>query len=524
MRKASWVIFLAVLATAGCNNSNGVAPTPDSAHVMAPGAGISAPASSRVHPHFGSYSILHTFSESGESAIFPSGTLWIKSNGNIFGTTTVYSVTGSACGCGAVYKLTYPTYAESVVYFFNGGSDGYLPETGVIGTSGGTLYGTTYGGGKQGGVCAPYGCGTVFSLTPSGGGFTESVVYKFKGGSDGQFPLAGLVLGADGNLYGTTSYGGTGSCGSIGIGCGTVFKLTPSGTETVLYSFQGAHGGTHDGYLPTGSLITDSNGDLFGTTAFGGDNCGTLTCGTAFEMIKSGASYSEQIIYRFLGASSNDGATPEASLVSDSSGALYGTTWAGGTSTCSGGGNQPSGCGTIFKLTPAASSGYSEAILANLMPGLASQPRFPSNLTDVSGTLYGTTSSGGSCSDSDFPNGCGTIFSTSASAEIRPASITILRSFQGPSDGADPGGGSFIGSNLRLNQTHRHWTGLRGIHELPPTVGGGAPGGGIINDGTGTLYGETSAGGSGGCLDPQYGCGTAYSFSTASLGIHRIRR
>lgn len=471
-----------------------------------------------TRPTFTAYTILHSFSENGNSAIFPSGTLLIKSNGNIFGTTTAYTGVGSICGCGAVFKLTPPNYSLTNIYLFNGGtSDGYLPETGVVQAASGVLYGTTYGGGKQGGACEPYGCGTVFSLNPAGNGsFTEAVLYKFKGGGDGQFPYAGLAIGSDGNLYGTTSYGGSGSCGGIGLGCGTVFKITPSGSETVLYSFQGAHGGLHDGFLPTGSLYIDQQGDLLGTTAFGGYNCGSLTCGTVFELVKSGGSFSEQILYRFLGASSSDGATPEASITEDGAGNIYGTTWAGGSSSCTGGGAQPAGCGTVFALS-ASGSAYIETVLANLMPGQDGSPRFPSSLVDESGTLFGVTSSGGNCADTyDFSNGCGTIFSTAALGAAQPTNITVLRSFQGaPSDGADPGGGSFIPSDVRPH--FARWTGIRRKY-VPPLTFGGSPGGGLTANGSTVLYGATSAGGAGGCLDPSYGCGTVYSFSTGANG------
>jgi uncharacterized repeat protein (TIGR03803 family) len=186
----------------------------------------------------------------------------------------------------------------TTLYRFSGGVDGALPEA-VLLDAKGNLYGTTFFGGA-------YGNGTVFKLTPSG---KETVLYSFSGGLDGHYPLSGLVLDHKGNIYGVTQRGGT-------YDHGLVYKVSPSGTETVLYSFTG---GT-DGGGPGAGLTFDGNGNLYGTTSAGGAN----NYGTIFELIPSGA---ETVLHSF---NWTDGAYPYAALVFDAGGNLYGTTFYGG--------------------------------------------------------------------------------------------------------------------------------------------------------------------------------------------------
>jgi uncharacterized repeat protein (TIGR03803 family) len=166
----------------------------------------------------------------------------------------------------------------------------------------GNFYGTTSfgGGGDAFGGCgiATGGCGTVFKLTPAG---TETVLYTFAGGTDGGTPESGLVMDAQGNLYGTTYQGGAVTCG-----CGTVFKVTPGGTESVLHTFTGGA----DGVKPHGTLIRDSKGNLYGTTFYGGNPNVFYGPGTVFEVTPEG---SELILYNFLAL--GDGFGPEAGLV-----------------------------------------------------------------------------------------------------------------------------------------------------------------------------------------------------------------
>jgi uncharacterized repeat protein (TIGR03803 family) len=199
-----------------------------------------------------------------------------------------------------------------VLYSFTGGSDGAWPYGGVIVDGVGNLYGTTIEGGA-------HNDGVVFKVTRGG---TESVLYSFSG-SDGMYPVAGLIIDAAGNLFGTTKQGGK-------HGAGTVFEVTPDGTETVLYSFTGAG----DGAFPMSSLIRDKRGNFYGT-ANGGGAHGT---GTVFQLSARGGI--ETTLYSFAGGS--DGAWPQASLIQDRSGNLYGTTSSGGSQSD----------GTVFKLAP----------------------------------------------------------------------------------------------------------------------------------------------------------------------------
>jgi len=267
-------------------------------------------------------SVLYRF-KGGESDGFePVGDLAIDKKGNLYGTTW-FGGGGVACGsggCGTVFKLT-PGGSESVLYAFQGGTDGEQPLGGVIRDRNGNLYGTTSEGGNIGGNCSdPAGCGTVFKVEPNG---TESVLYAFQAGNDGGQPVAGLLLDAAGNLYGTTLAGGNGvNCPEGSLGCGTVFKLAPDGSETVLYAFKGGS----DGQFPESALIMDKAGNLYGTTHAGGsggckgDGGG---CGTVFKVAPDGT---ETVLQVF---GQTHGAKPRGSLLLRN-GYLYGTAAAGG--------------------------------------------------------------------------------------------------------------------------------------------------------------------------------------------------
>jgi uncharacterized repeat protein (TIGR03803 family) len=338
------------------------------------------------------------------------GGLIADASGALYGTTAFGGTTGCAgsVGCGTVFKLTRTEagYTESVLYSFLGGSDGAIPHAGLIADTTGALYGTTLQGGS--------GNGTVFKLTPAGSGYTESVLYRFQGGNDGHTPVAGLIADKTGALYGTTLFGGS-TCD-----CGTVFKVTPAGsgyTETVLYRFQGGS----DGNQPAAGLISDETGALYGTTRFGGGRGGTV-----FKMTPVGSGYSESVLYRFQGGS--DGEGPVAGLIADDSGALYGTTEiGGGSSACR------VACGTVFKLTPAA-SGYAEHILYRFQGGNdGGRPSAPL-IADRLGALYGTTATGGR-----GPCGyqCGTVFKLTP---VRSGYVenVLYRFGSHRNDGADP--------------------------------------------------------------------------------------
>ena len=254
--------------------------------------------------------------------------------------------------------------------------------------------GTFYGTTFTGGTS---GRGTVFSITPAG---TEHVLYSFSGSSDGSGPQAAPIV-VNGVLYGTTFRGG--STGCEGAGCGTVFSTTTGGTETILHRFAGGH----DGLLPSAGLL-DVNGRLFGTTSEGGGHsCGGGGCGTVFTVTTSGR---ERVPYRFK---DRKGASPLAPLI-DVNGVLYGTTFFGGRL----------GNGTVFRIT----TGGSEAVLHNF--GSSGDGEYPeASLIDVDGVLYGTTYGG------PAPNGgLGTIFSIT-----RGGAEKVLHSFANIShDGSNP--------------------------------------------------------------------------------------
>ena len=329
-------------------------------------------------------SLVYAFS--GHDGRQPQGNLVFDSDGNLYGTTVLGGASnacGSNKGCGTVFKLTPSNgglWTETVLYSFCSAAnctDGAYPQAGVILDSAGNLYGTTKSGGNQSCQGQGPGCGTVFQLQPSQSGWTESIAYAFiGGGTDGQSPLGSLVIDQAGSLYGTVQNPGP----QLG---GSVFQLTPSGGSWIfnlIYVFNGFSGST-DGSDPMAGLTFDGLGNLYGTTGGGG----TFGFGTVFELKPNYGGWTESILYSFAGG--NDGAQPESSLVFDSSGNLYGTTFAGGGTPCS--------CGTVFKLTPRAGGQWTETLFRFRSDG--SQGYHPSApvLLDADDNVYGTTTSGG---------------------------------------------------------------------------------------------------------------------------------
>jgi uncharacterized repeat protein (TIGR03803 family) len=312
----------------------------------------------------GTDTILHSFG-SGNDGQNPFGNVIFDSAGNLYGTTSA----GGMSGKGTVFELS-PNGPETVLYNFGSGADGQNPYAGLIFDTAGNLYGTTVNGGT-------YGHGTAFELSPNGGGgWTETVLYSFGSGSDGQNPYAGLIFDNSGNLYGTTYGGGT-------YGYGTAFELSPNGgegwIETVLYTF----GNGTDGRNPHAGLIFDSSGNLYGTTVNGGANGG----GTAFEVSPNGGGWAETVLYSF-GSGSSDGLNPNAGLVFDYSGNLYSTTANGGLH---------SG-GTVFELSPfngANNRCCREVQIYNFGSGTDGRNPNAGVVFSTSGNLYGTTVSGG---------------------------------------------------------------------------------------------------------------------------------
>ncbi len=331
----------------------------------------------------GKFKTLYKFKGSTDGN-FSQASLIFDQAGNLYSTTT-----RGGAGYGTVFELTPNqdgSWTESVLYSFTGGADGADPFAGLIFDQAGNLYGTTYQGGSAG-------VGTVFELTPNlDGGWTQNVLHSFKN-SDGRYPVGGVIFGADGNLYGTTTNGGA-------AGQGTVFELTPnqdgSWTESVLHSFKGGRDG---GYPDHGSLIFDTAGNLYGATASGGKvGCNWLSpgCGTIFELKpNSDGRWTEQVLHRFSGGT--DGATPQPTLIFDKSGNLYGTTLLGGAH----------GVGNVFELMPNSDGSWKQKVLHQFKGG--NWGPWAGVIFDQAGNLYGTTLAGGNL-NACGGQGCGVVF------------------------------------------------------------------------------------------------------------------
>src|SRR6266481_1049198 len=255
----------------------------------------------------GTETLLHSFCVLAACAdgYHPRAGLIMDTKGNLYGT----SFDGGAYDAGAVFELS-PSGTETVLHSFcqqTGCPDGYYPQAGLVMDTNGNLYGTTLYNGAYGG-------GTVFKISSDG---TATTFYNFctaTGCKNGRYPQAGLILDTNGNLYGTTYGGGA-------YGKGTVFELSPSGAETVLHSFC-ARTGCSDGSHPRADLVMDTAGDLYGTTYYGGTN----SVGTVFKLSPNGT---ETVLHTFA-ANGSDGTHPYAGLVMDAMGNLYGTTYSGG--------------------------------------------------------------------------------------------------------------------------------------------------------------------------------------------------
>jgi uncharacterized repeat protein (TIGR03803 family) len=281
--------------------------------------------------------VLHSFIGSDGSG--PNAPVILDGNGNLYGTSSSGG-TGSGCTCGTVFKLSPSAnrqWTETVLHnFSNDGKDGFDPVAGVVLDAADNVYGTTYYGGT-------HGIGMVFELSPhANGSWTETIVHEFGNGYGTNATGAGVILDAAGNLYGTTFNGGA-------HGDGTVFESSPGANGNwsikTLHSFNGK-----DGYFLVGGLVFDTIGNLYGTTDLGGlTGCTVDGCGVVFELSPgSNGTWTEKVLHKFRG-NGKDGFSPRAGLIVDSAGNLYGTTTYGGTGKgqiCS------EGCGTVFKVTP----------------------------------------------------------------------------------------------------------------------------------------------------------------------------
>jgi uncharacterized repeat protein (TIGR03803 family) len=348
----------------------------------------------------------------------------------------------------------------TTVYSFQGVPDGAVAWGTLTADAEGNFYGVTDQGGS--GNCTdsggtPIGCGTVYELSPVPvtGGYTETVLYSFTGGTDGSNPLSGLLLGSGGVLYGTTTRGGDlAASGCGGAGCGTVFSLTPPAagrskwTEKVLLSFENT-----DGVGPQGTLIADANGALYGTTTYGGSHGD----GVVFQLAPKGnGKYARKVLFSFNG---EDGEYPYAGLVAGSGSVLYGTAIYGGDPHCqTNSGTDPTiiGCGTVFALSPPAAgkTAWTHSEIYRFRGNRDGKEPGPLVISQT-GTLYGVTEFGGGstdCAQGDppSPDGCGTAFELTPPAVVGGAwTETVLRRFSGEApDGGNPVGLVIDGNDI----------------------------------------------------------------------------
>lgn len=321
------------------------------------------------------YVVLYTFTDGG---LFASGPLALDTHGNLYGTTG----TGGDYYKGSVFKLSPDqggSWTLTVLHSFADGTDGAYPYGGVILDKAGNLYGTASEGGLLS-DCSGAGCGVVFKLSAgSSGNWAETVLHSFTE-TDGALPSSGLVFGANGILYGTTSAGGTSkNCvGTPANGCGTVFQVAPSATdwkETTLHSFH-----VTDGDYPQG--VTYYHGKLFGTTLLGG----LKSAGTVFELTITKSGVTNSVIHSF--GSGTDATQPLGAVVFDKNGNLYGSASQGANSACN-----KLGCGAIFELKPNLGK-WTETILYRFTGGNDGATPRTTPILSTTG-LIGSTSVGG---------------------------------------------------------------------------------------------------------------------------------
>jgi uncharacterized repeat protein (TIGR03803 family) len=374
-------------------------------------------------------------------------------------------------------------------------TDGAFILAGLIQATDGNFYGTAYEGGAN---CAPDGCGTIFKITPSG---TLTTLHSFCSQSnctDGEYPEAGLIQATNGNFYGTTYEGGA-NCAPDG--CGTIFKITSGGTLTTLYNFC-SQSGCSDGYYPEAGLIQASNGDFYGTTTFGG----TGGVGTVFTITPGGTLTT---LHSFCSQSNcTDGEYPEAGLIQATNGNFYGTTYAGGAANSR---------GTVFKITPSGTltTLYSFCPQSGCPDGSDPQAGL-AQATD--GNFYGTTFAGGA-------HDLGTVFKITLSGNLTtvhsfcsvgypdcadgdlPRFGALVQATNGDLYGTAPSGGAQIYYGIIFKITPGG--SLTTLYSFCPQSGcpdGDDPRGTLVQDTNGNLYGTTFAGGAN-------GFGTVFSLS-----------
>jgi uncharacterized repeat protein (TIGR03803 family) len=339
----------------------------------------------------GHETVLHSFSNGRYGSASSSGVSGDPS-GNFYGT----AYWGGTGGSGVVYQMN-AAGNYSTLYSFTGGADGGNPIGGVFRDAAGNLYGTTYNGG-------PNGYGVVYEVAAAG---QQTVLYAFTGGTDGGSPNAGVIADSDGNLYGTTYLDGVGNAG-------VVFKLTPSGQQTVLHSFAGA-----DGSNPYAGVVRDAAGNLYGTTLYGGSG----NQGVVYEIDAAG---NYTVLHNFAGGS--DGGYPEAGLILDAAGSLYGTAQDGGAASS----------GVVYQIDAAGNF----TVLYSFAGGTAGGNPFAGVVRDAAGNLYGNTHAGGTGNTGE---GCGVVYKLDTAGNY-----SVLYTFNGTNDGCIPEYPLLLGTNGNL--------------------------------------------------------------------------
>jgi uncharacterized repeat protein (TIGR03803 family) len=373
----------------------------------------------------------------------PRGNLVSDSAGNLYGTAE-----GCGLGGGVVFELLRPVppskaWTETVLYAFFGGADGLYPMAGVVLDAKGDLFGTTSAGGAAN-------LGTVFELSPpavAGGQWTKTLLHSFKGGlTDGAYPVSnGVVLDSAGNVYGVTTQGGIGLQEYGFSSTGVAYELTPPATQGAAWTETLIHSFTvkNGAFTPIGAPIFDGKGNMYGATQGGGANNHNI--GAGVYRLTHPSTPGGSWIYRLLYSFGSPVDAPQASLVFHNNGRLYGTTQYGG----------QAGEGSVFELIPPVVAGdpWTQNVIHSfyLIPSDALQP-VSGVVFDNKGNLYGTTPYGGDngkCNSNQVIPGCGTVFKLAPPTEAGGDwTETILHSFDATSaDGEIPLGGLLYWKN-----------------------------------------------------------------------------
>ena len=400
-----------------------------------------------------------------------------------------------------------------VLHTFTGAADGGLPFAGMITDSAGNLYGTAGAGGT--GSCSYFGtsgCGTIFELKKHNSSFLFNPLYSFQGGTDGEFSVRPMTLGPNGTYYGATLGGGEGTCSYDGVPeCGVVFNAgsSPTPQRTPLLKFI-EHGipyrftGGSDGATPFTTLFFDSSGNIYGTTYAGGAH----GFGTVFELVNlGGGDYRETVLWSFAGG--NDGAYPLDGLIADSAGNFYGTTSAGGSTTaCSG-----AGCGTVFKLTPTGGGNYTESPIYRFQGTSDGENPNAGVAIDTAGNLYGNTWQGGNGGGGTVyelsPNGSNWTFNLLYSVPNAGFAVgrVALDSSGNVYEALQDGGAFGDGQVLELMHSGSNWNYID-LYDFTGGTDGKNAIGGVNFDASGNLYGTTTFGAGTGCGGN--GCGVVW--------------